>query len=416
MNQFDRRQFIKLCMSGAALATASFSVKAATTAPRVVVIGGGFAGATVAKYLRLWGGNVDVTLVDPAASHISCIGSNLVLNSRLSLSNLTISYDTLRNIHGVHVMQDSAVSVDPLARRVYLASGQRLDFDRLIVAPGIDFLTIPGLDPNRIPHAWKAGSQTLLLKKQLEAMPNGGKFVLTIPPAPYRCPPGPYERVCVVADYIRRKKPNSKVIVLDANADIMAEKHTFSTAFTGIYANIVEYHTNVAVNSADSTTLALNTSIGSIQGNVINVIPTQQAGKIVMDSGLVPSGSRWAPVNPLSYESTVVPGVHILGDSQGTGQPKSGHMANAQAKVCADAILRSFAGLTPDAAPKTNSACYSPITYDTASWLTVVFAYDPVSRTMKSVPGTLTEAPTPTKDNFEQMLGWMANMFTDSFA
>jgi len=416
MNPFDRRQFLKLCMSGAAIAAAPFSVSAATTAPRVVVIGGGFAGATVAKYLRLWGGNIDVTMIDPAAAHISCIGSNLVLNSRASLSSLTLSYNTLINTHGVKVMKDSAVSVDPLARRVYLASGARLDYDRLIVAPGIDFLSIPGLDPNIMPHAWKAGSQTLLLKKQLEAMPDGGKFVLTIPPAPYRCPPGPYERVCVVADYISRKKPKSKVIVLDANADIMAEKHTFSTAFNGIYANIVEYHTGVTISAADSSRKELTTSIGTIQGNVVNVIPTQQAGKIVFDTGLVPAGARWAPVNPLSYESTVVPGVHILGDSQGTGQPKSGHMANAQAKVCADAILRSFAGLAPDAAPKTNSACYSPITYDTASWLTVVFAYDPASGTMKAVPGTLTEAPMPTKDNFEQMFGWMANMFSDSFA
>lgn len=416
MKNINRRDFIKLFASGAAAAAVPFSLNAQAAGPRVVVIGGGFAGATVAKYLRMWGSNLQVTLVDSAAAHVSCILSNLVLNDRVTLSSLTKSYDKLRSNYGITVLTDTATQIDPLARRVYLASGAKLDYDRLVVAPGIDFEPIQGWDSNKMPHAWKAGPQTTLLKNQLQAMPAGKNFVMTIPPAPYRCPPGPYERACVVADYVKRNKPGSKVVVLDANADIVAEKHTFSTAFSGIYANIIEYRPGVTVSAADSTNMLLKTSIGDVKGAVINVIPTQRAGKIVSDAGLVPAGSRFAPVNPLSYESTVVPGIHILGDSQGTGQPKSGHMANAQAKVCADAIIRAFSGMAPDQAPKTNSACYSPITYDTASWLTVVFAYDPVTGTMKAVPGTLTEAPSPTQDNFNQMFAWSANLFSDTFA
>jgi NADPH-dependent 2,4-dienoyl-CoA reductase/sulfur reductase-like enzyme len=418
MNRFDRRQFIKAIAGSAAVAALPFSskVNALITPPRVVVVGGGFAGATVAKYLRMWGSNVDVTMVDPATAHVSCVGSNLVLNGRATLSSLTKTFTKLRDVHGVKLKADTVVQVDPPAKRVYLASGQYLDYDRLILAPGIEFDTIPGLDPNKITHAWKAGPQTTQLKNQLAAMPAGKNFVLSIPAAPYRCPPGPYERACVVADLVKRTKPGSKVIVLDANPDITAEKHTFSTAFSGIYSGIVEYHPGATVLSADSANMILDTSIGKVGGAVINVIPAQRAGAIVAQAGLVPAGQRWAPVNPLSYESNVVPGIHVIGDSQATGQPKSAHMANAQAKVCADAIIRAFAGLEPYASPKTNSACYSPITYDKASWLTVVFGYDPATKTMKAVPGTLTEAPSPTKDNFEQMGAWSANLFADTFA
>ncbi len=417
MNHFNRRDFIKLCGGSIAIAAIPFSGKssAATTGPRVVVIGGGFAGASAAKYLRMWGSNISVALVDPATSHVSCIGSNLVLNGETTLSKLTRSFTTLRDVYGVQLVTGSATQIDPLAHRIYLASGEKLDYDYVIVAPGIDFDPVPGHDYNVMPHAWIAGSQTTLLTNQLNAMPNGGTFVLTIPPTPFRAHSGPYERACVVADIFKRTKPNSKVMILDANANIAAMKTTFTTAFTGVYANTIKYVPGVSVISADAATMSINTSIGIINGNVINIIPKQRAGSIVFNSGLVPAGSNFAPVNPLNYESTLFSNVHILGDAQATGQAKSGHMANSQAKVCADAIVRSIAGLAPDPAPKTSAASFPPITYTTASWGTTTYAYDPASKLMKAVAGTPAESTSPSGDIYEQGNGWLTNLLSDSF-
>lgn len=422
MNALSRRRFLQLLgLSSAAAAAPTLlraqaqSVVPAATANRVVVVGGGFAGATVAKYLRLWGGaGVDVTLVEANPSHVSCILSNLVLNNSMSLSQITFNYAALQQKYGVRIVTGKAVGIEGKALR--LADGQRLDYERLVLAPGIAFLPVPGLKMNRVPHAWQAGPQTTILQKQLAAMPAGGTFVMTIPPAPYRCPPGPYERACLVADYLKRTKPGSKVIVLDANPKIMAEEHTFSTAFNQTHAGIIEYRPGVTLNQVDSRQRIAKTSQGDIRASVLNVIPTQQAGGIVASAGLIPTGQRWAPVNPLSYESTLLPGVHIIGDAQGTGQPKSGHIANAEAKVCADAILRAFAGEAPDPAPVTNSACYSPITSQTASWLSSRFAYDPATAKMALVAGGLVEAPSISKDNYEEMFKWFNTLMEDSFA
>lgn len=417
MKPFTRRDFLRIAGSTAALAaTTSFARRAAAAAPRVVVVGGGFAGATAAKYLRHWGGNIDVTLVDATPSHVSCILSNLVLNGRVGLSGITFDYENLRAKYGVKPRQGQVIEVDAVTQRVRLADGSRLPYDRLVLAPGIDFDAVPGLDASLVPHAWKAGPQTLLLKSQLTAMPAGGTVVQTIPLTPYRCPPGPYERACVIADFLKRKKPGSKIIVLDANPGIVAEKNTFTRAFTQTYAGILEYRAGVTLLGVDSPRRIAITSAGEVRGSVLNVIPRQRAGGIVAAAGLAndPSG-RWAAVNPLSYESTAVANIHVIGDSQGTGQPKAGHIANGEAKVCTDAIVRAFAGQAPDPAPMTNSACYSPITYGTASWLTAVFAYDPVSGTMKSVPEAAGEASAPSSENFEKMFEWATNLFSDTF-
>jgi len=418
MSSMNRRQFIKFlgAASAASALPASMGIGAATTAPRVVVIGGGFAGATLAKYLRLWGGNIDVTLVDPAAAHIACILSNLVVTNALSMSRITLSYDSLRNKHGVRVLQDRATAIDPVGRQVRLAGGSSLPYDRLVLAPGIDFMPIPGWDPKKIPHAWQAGTQTTLLKNQLANMPSRGTFVMTIPKAPYRCPPGPYERACVVADYLKRRKPGSRVIVLDANPQIIVEPHTFGVAFNEIHKGVIEYYPNAAVTQVDSNTRTVSTTLGSFSASVLNVLPNMQAGKIVRDAGLaVDASNRWAPVDVLSYASTIHNDIHVIGDSQASGQPKSGHMANAQAKICADAILRSFAGLPLNAAPTTNSACYSPITATTASYLTAAFQYDPSTRSMKSVADAFGEADKISGDHYEAMFTWANSLFGDSF-
>ncbi len=435
MTRLNRRQFITVSGAGVALAALPFSRLAAAIRPRVVVIGGGFAGATAAKYLSMWGnGAIDVTLVDPATSHISCIGSNLVLNGQNSLAALTRSFATVDARPGVTVMTDTATSVDAGAKIVTLASTKTLGYDHLIVAPGIDFSPVPGHDFTAMPHAWIAGPQTTLLRNQLNAMANGGTFVLAIPHTPFRAHTGPYERACVVADFFRRRRPNSKVVILDANPAIAAMKTTFTAAFTGIFANIVKYTPNVVVTSAVAAASGvggtLNITINglaapSVTGNVVNLIPKQKAGKVAFDFGLVPAGASFAPINPLNYESTVTPNIHVIGDSQSTGQSKSGHMANSQAKVCVDAILRALAGLAPDPAPKTSALAFPPITFNTASWTSSTFMYDPTTKQMRLVTGADTgvanlanpgEAPSPSQDIHDEGSAWLTNLLSDSFA
>lgn len=253
-------------------------------------------------------------------------------------------------------------------------------------------------------------------------MPGNGVFVMTIPPAPYRCPPGPYERACTAAAILKARGGRGKVIVLDANPDIQAEKATFSKAFSTIYKDIVSYRPGVTVKSVNAATREVVTSAGRISGDVLNIIPPQRASALVRKSGVVPSGSDWAPVDPISYESTLsgFSGVHVIGDSQGTKQPKSGHMANAQAKVCADAIVRLFNGEAINSADRlanivTNSACYSPITASEASWLTAVFGYDVATGQMVLRPNSLAEAGSWSAGNYRQMFSWAKNLWADSF-
>ena len=429
MNTISRRHFLKLVGASTAVAASPTLLKAQTaTARQVVVVGGGFAGATAAKYLSLWSnGGIAVTLVDANPAHVSCILSNLVLNNSLRLEQITFKLDALQP-YGVNLLQGQATGIG--GGKLLLADGRSLGYDRLILAPGIDFDfgKIGVQDPANLLHAWQAGPQTTLLQQQLnKAMPAGGTFVLTIPPAPYRCPPGPYERACLVADYLKKNKSGSKVIVLDANPEIIAEKNTFTKAFNETHKGYVEYHPGAIVTAvnAGARTIAYseNGQQKTLRASVLNVLPPQKAGKIAFDAGLVPAGQNWAPIDPLSYESTQIPGVHVIGDAQGTGQPKSGHIANAEAKVCADAILRTFAGEAPDPAPTTNSACYSPITANTASWLTAVFAYDPNTLdpvtgkgVMRVVPESFGEAPAATRDNYEKMFDWAGNLFADTFA
>ena len=413
-----RRQFLKTVGSASVLASAP-SLLRAQSKEHIVVIGGGFAGATVAKYLRLWGAaDVNVTLVDPRSAHISCVMSNLVLNGVLRLQDLSLSYDRLANQYGVAVHADRAEEIDHYARRVKLEAGGWLSYDRIVLAPGIAFDDITGWERDKIPHAWIAGDQTNMLRDQINSMPELGTFIMSIPKAPFRCPPGPYERACLVADIIKRRG-GGKVIVLDANDSIQAERETFSRAFTGLYANIIDYRTNTEVTGIDSDARVLTTSTGELMGDVINLIPRHAAPAILTNSGLT-EGGRWAPVNPLTYESTIsgFDGAYVLGDSQGTKQPKSGHMANAQAKICADAIVRAVKGQSTDSAERvanvtTNSACYSPITRDKASWLTANYQYSAATGDMQLTH--VGEAEHWSRENFEEMYSWAENLFADSF-
>jgi sulfide dehydrogenase [flavocytochrome c] flavoprotein chain len=385
---------------------------------RVIVIGGGMAGTAVAKYLRLWGDAVEVTLIEPNPKYVSNIMSSLVLTGQRTLSSLTYNYDLLKSRYGVNVVVDKVVAVDPVSVRVTLQSGATLTADRIVMAPGIAFDGYAGTyDPRRMPHAWQAGSQTTWLKNQLNAMPAGGTVVLTIPKAPYRCPPGPYERACLLADWLKARKPKSKLIVLDANADFVTEKDNFSQAFFGLHANVIEYRTNVEISHVDSSLMTLYTNGGPVTGQVINLIPPQRAPKLVADTGLaIANDGRFAPVNVLSYASTLAAKVHLIGDSSATTQPKAGHIANQEAKVCADALSRIFAGGSPDPSPVTNSACYSTITRTQASWLTAVFRYDAAAKAMAGVAEASGASEGWSGDNFEQMNIWFKALMGDTFA
>jgi NADH dehydrogenase FAD-containing subunit len=386
---------------------------------RVIVVGGGMGGATVAKYLRLWGDGIDVTLVERAASYTSNIMSSLVLTGQRTLSNLTYGYNTLRTSYGVNVVLGEVVNIDPVGVKVTLASGQTLSADRIVLAPGIAFDLTPGLSSlDQMPHAWQAGTQTTLLANQLKAMRAGGTVILTVPPTPYRCPPGPYERACLLADWLRVNKPGSKLLVLDANPGIVAEADNFTSAFNGLHANVIEYRPNVQVTQADPSGMSLLTNGGTFRGDVINLIPSQRAGALLATAGLNnATNGRFGAVNMLSYASTV-PGadkVHIIGDASATTQPKAGHVGNQQAKVCADAISRLLTGGQPDPAPVTNSSCYSTITMSQAAWLHVVFQYDAATSAMAAVPAANGASAGWSSGNFKDMGAWFNALMSDSF-
>ncbi len=391
---------------------------------RVVVVGGGMSGAAAAKFLRLWGGSgVQVTLVEREAAYTSNILSNLVLNGSVQMPALAFDHGKLASAYGIGLVRGEAVAADPVARTltVATASGPRtLAFDRLVVAPGIDFDYPEGLATPEaqalVPHAWKAGAQTAALRDRIRAMPAGGTFVMTVPPAPYRCPPGPYERACVVADWLKRNKPGSKVVVLDANPAITAERETFTHAFGVTHAGVIDYVPDAPVVRVDAPAGTIHTGMGAFRGDVLNVIPTNVGPRLLADLGLANAARGFAAVDVLGYESTAMPGFHVIGDASATTQPKAGHIGNQEGKVCADAILRILGGGAPDPAPVTNSSCYSPITASTASWLTAVFAYDPATRTMKAVPGASGEARSASKDHYEDMFVWFRTLMGDTFA
>jgi NADPH-dependent 2,4-dienoyl-CoA reductase/sulfur reductase-like enzyme len=428
----DRRSFVQLLAAGTAGTLLPNPAEAALTF-KAVIVGGGMAGATAAKFLRMWGGaGVSVTLIDSRANYQSCIMSNKVITGHRTLDSLTYNYRTLRDKYGVRFVKTAVTGIDAANRRVTCGNGTSYAYDRLILAPGIDFdySSIPGMDAAAqaaIPHAWKAGPQTVQLRDQLAGMTNGANFILTIPKSPYRCPPGPYERACVIADWMRLNKPASKLIVLDTNGPkvvgdpysaIQAEPINFTNAFKNIHHNIA-YHSDVVLNGVDATAKTIDTSLGVLPYGVLNLIPPQMAGKIVMNSGLglANVAGRWAGVNLLSYESTAVPRIHVIGDSHASTQPKAGHIGNQEAKVCVDAIIRLQKGLQPYGAPKTNSACYTPITASTATWLTAVFAYDPATSAMTVVGGKASEpVEGPTKQSYEQMNVWFRTLMADTFA
>lgn len=412
----SRRNFMKfLGASSLAAVTPSLAEAPASTTPHVVVIGGGFSGATCAKYLKMWGGkSINVTIIEANTTYVSPILSNLVLNGQKTTEDLSFTYGDLNSKYEINMIHSLVNSVDKTNQTLTLENGESVKYDKLVLAAGIDFIKTNDYDITKIPHAWKAGEQTNLLKAQIDAMVDGDTFTMTIPAAPYRCPPGPYERACVVADYLQNVKgfSNCKVNVLDANANITVEADTFGAKFTE-YG--VTYKPSATVTAVDDTTKTLtyteNGESKTINSTVLNVIPNQKAASIIFTAGV--NTGNWAPINPLSYESVMASGVYIIGDSQGTGQPKAGHIGNSEAKICADAILRTLNGVALYPSPKTNSACYSPTSRTEASWLSAVFKYDTTSQSM--VIANL-EAGEPSSANYTEMFSWSGNLFSDTFS
>jgi sulfite dehydrogenase len=388
---------------------------------RVVVVGGGFGGATAARYLKMWGGNVDVTLVERNTSFVSCPISNLVIGGHRQIADVTRGYDGLKAM-GVKMVQGEVVAIDAAARKVRLAGGGELAYDRLVLSPGIDFMfnEIGGLqaavDSGRIAHSWKAGPQTLALRRQLEAMPDGGVFAMSIPKVPYRCPPGPYERACMVASYLKAAKPKSKVLVLDANPEVQSKKALFEKAFKDHYTGILEYRPNAELKEVAGNTAKLE--FEDVRADVLNVIPPQRAGDIARTAGLVNVNNRWVGVDWLTMESTAAKGIHVLGDStfSAPAMPKSGHMANQHAKVAAAAIIQLLKGEAVNPTPVVMNTCYSFVTKDDVVHVASVHQYDAKDKTFKTVPGSGGVSAAASALEGRYALSWADNIWADMLA
>jgi sulfite dehydrogenase len=420
---FDRRRVLGAAGAGAALGLLGLAGCATPGGPsigRVVVIGGGFGGSTAARYLKMWGGNVDVTLVERNASFVSCPISNLVIGGHKQIADVTRGYAGLKAL-GVNVVQAEVTAVDAAGKKVRTSAGE-FGYDRLIVSPGIDFLfeQVGGLqaavDSGRVLHSWKAGPQTTALRAQLEAMPAGGVYALSIPLAPYRCPPGPYERVCMVASYLKVAKPRSKVLVLDANPDITSKAGLFRKAWADHYAGIVEYRGNAVLKEVSGMTAKLE--FEDVKADVLNVIPPQRAGDIARSAGLINANNRWCGVNWMTLESTAVPGIHVLGDATLSAplMPKSGHMANQHAKVAAAAVIALLKGEPVNATPVVMNTCYSFVTARDVVHVASVHQYDATDRTFKTVPGSGGLSAAASQIEGRYALSWAENIWSDMLA
>jgi NADPH-dependent 2,4-dienoyl-CoA reductase/sulfur reductase-like enzyme len=370
-------------------------------------------------------GRVDVTLVEPNLDFISCPLSNLVLGGSTTLADLTVSYDNLARRHGVRLVRDTATAIDADKRVVKLARGGDLPYDRLILSPGVDFMwdKIPSLDnaaaQDAILHAWKVGPQTVALRRQLEAMPDGGVYVLSIPVAPYRCPPGPYERACQVAWYFKRAKPKSKVLILDANADVTSKGPLFKKAWADEYPGIVEYRPNYALTDVDVATRTAKFEVqDSVRASVLNVVPPQRASAIAQSAGVITANGRWCDVDFVTFESVKVKNIHVLGDAiqPATGMPKSGHMANQHAKVCAAAVVALLAGQAPNPSPVLTNTCYSFVTDKDVVHVCSVHQYDKDKKTVLPVPGSGGVSSAMSELEGRYAWNWAKNVWADMLA
>jgi sulfide dehydrogenase [flavocytochrome c] flavoprotein subunit len=397
-------------------------------APRVVIVGGGFGGATCAKYIRVYDPSINVTLVEPNATFTTCPGSNWVIGGMRKMEDLAQGYDGLRR-HGINVVHERVTAVNASKRTVTLGSGKTLEYDRLVMSPGIDFVwnAIPGYDEAAsqiMPHAWKAGAQTALLIKQLQAMPDGGKVFVCPPPMPFRCPPGPPERVSMIAHYLKTNKPRSKIVMLDAK-DAFSKQDLFLDAWNQLYPGMIEWvpaSKGGKIERVDIKTRTVFTEDGSQhKGDVVNIIPPQRAGEIAIASGLADAKSGWwCPVDSQTFESKLVPNIHVIGDSAAAGAlPKSGHMANNIGKMAAASIVSAFRGSTRPPSSLVNT-CYSLVGPNYGISIAAVYRLDEKGEIV-SVKGAGGVSPKEANQNFRMQearyaQGWYSSITDDTFA
>ncbi|MDH4287106.1 MAG: NAD(P)/FAD-dependent oxidoreductase [Aquincola sp.] len=409
-------------LSGCA-STAGGMVPART---RVLVVGGGYAGATAAKYVRLFSDQkVEVVLVEPNDAFVSCPISNLVIGGHKTIADITTRYDGLARNHGVRVVKDMVASIDPAKKVAVLASGPTIAYDKLILSPGIDLMfdSVAGLRAaqadGRILQAWKAGPETVALRRQLEAMPDGGTYAIAIPEAPYRCPPGPYERACQVASYFKAAKPRSKVLILDANADVTSKGPLFKKVWAEQYPGMVEYRGQHKAASVDARTSTVKFEVhDDVRADVLNVLPPMRAGAIAVQTGLANSNARWCNVNYLNFESTAAKDIHVLGDSiqVAPAMPKSGHMANGQGKVAAAAVVAELAGWEVNPAPMLTNTCYSFVDGKNVIHVASVHEYVAAEKTFKAVAGSGGVSAGPTEVEGNYAWNWARTIWADTLS
>lgn len=431
MSNLSRRSFIKLVGGLGPLAAAGSLAGCATggvhgtpgKGARIAVVGGGFGGATCARYLRQMDPNLQVVLIEANPKYFTCPFSNTVLAGLRNMDDIAVGYDGLR-AGGVRVVHDTVTAIDPERRQLRLAGGATESYDRLVMAPGIDMKwnAIPGYDEAAaeiMPHAWKAGPQTLLLKKKLESMDNGGVVVIAAPANPFRCPPGPYERASMIAHYLKQHKPRSKIILLDAK-DAFAKKDLFMDAWNRFYPNMIEWVPGAKggkVTAVSSRDLVIETEFEKYKAAVANIIPPQRAGSIAAQAGLT-DDSGWCPVNPNTFESKKHAGIYVIGDSSIAGAlPKSGSAANSEGKVCAAAIVAALGG-TALGEPSYANACYSLMTPDYSA--SGVGVYRVTDKGIVMAPGAGGDSPREVEESVRGQearfaVGWYRSIRSDAW-
>ena len=410
-----RRDFLKI--AGAASLAGCAGLGTPSKA-RVVVIGGGFGGATAAKYIRLWDPAIDVVLIDREPQFVSCPISNLVLAGYAGMPQITHDRAGLAR-RGVQVVHDEVTAIDAAKKSVRLASGGEIAYERLIVSPGIDFMfnEVQGYEPamasGAVLHAWKAGPQTAALRQKLEQMPDGGVYVLSIPLAPYRCPPGPYERASMVAAYFKQAKPRCKVLVLDANPDVTSKGGLFKRAWSDLYPGILEYRPAAKVVAVEAG--AVRTEFDTIKGDVLNVVPPHRAADIAQKAGLITSNNRWCDVDWRTMESKAVKGVHVLGDATLSAplMPKSGSMANNHAKIAAAAVVDLLNGRSPQPVKIVNT-CYSFVAENEAIRVSSVHQWDGATLQPVKGAGGISSERSAAEASFAW--NWARTIWADSLA
>jgi sulfide dehydrogenase [flavocytochrome c] flavoprotein chain len=391
---------------------------------RVLVVGGGWGGATAAKYVRLFSERkIDVVLIEPNDAFVSCPMSNLVVGGSSTLADMTVRYDALASKHGVRVVKDMVASIDPAKKIAVLASGPTIAYDKLVLSPGIDLMfdSVAGLrdaqNAGMILQAWKAGAETVALRRQLEAMADGGVYAITVPEAPYRCPPGPYERACQVASYFKAAKPKSKVLILDANPDVTSKGALFKKVWAEMYPGMVEYRGQHKASAVDARTNTIKFEVQEdVKADVLNVLPPMRAGAVAVQAGLANANARWCNVNWQNFESTAAKDIHVLGDAIQVAQamPKSGHMANSHAKVAAAAIVSELAGWELPPAPMLTNTCYSFVDAKNVIHVASVHEYVAAEKTFKPVTGAggLSAAPNELEGTYAW--NWARTIWADA--